>query len=37
MPEHNWLPRDEDEFAEAMQSRTEELFRIHDLSVDEVV
>jgi len=35
MPEHNWLPRDEDEFAEAMQSRTEELFRIQDLSLDE--
>jgi ATP-dependent Lon protease len=34
MPDHNWLPRDEDEFADAMQGRTEELFRIRDLSMD---
>ncbi|KPL06495.1 hypothetical protein AMJ86_08310, partial [bacterium SM23_57] len=35
MPDHHWLPQDEDEISDAMQRRTEELYRIQDLPLDE--
>jgi len=35
MDENNWDPFDEDEFAEAMQRRTEELYSVKDLPPDD--
>jgi ATP-dependent Lon protease len=34
MPDHRWLPQDEDDISDAMQRRTEELYRVQDLSLD---
>ena len=35
MPDHNWLPQDEEDYSDVMQRRTEELFGIEDLPLDE--
>ena len=35
MPDHNWLPQDEEEFTDAMQRRTDELYRVRDLPLDD--
>jgi ATP-dependent Lon protease len=35
MPDHNWLPQDEEEFTDSIQRRTEELYRIRDLTIDD--
>jgi ATP-dependent Lon protease len=34
MPDHNWLPQDE-EFTDSIQRRTEELYHVRDLPIDE--
>jgi len=35
MPDQNWLPQDDEEFAEVMQGQTEELYRVQDLPLDD--
>ena len=35
MRDHKWLPQDEEEYTEAMQHRTEELYSVRDLRLDD--
>jgi ATP-dependent Lon protease len=34
MPDHNWMPQNEEEFSDSMRRRTEELYNVRDIPLD---